>query len=320
MPLVSVLMPVHNGEPFLSDAVESILNQSYSDFELILIDDGSTDKTYEILQQFVQMDPRIKVFRNHSNLGLTKSLSSGLEKCRGEFIARHDADDLSEPERFACQIAFLRDHPDYGLVGTAVSRIDSERNIIDRPIVIKGVKGIRALIKGVNPFVHGSIMMRKSTVDTVNGYRSGFRYAQDYDLWLRISEITFVDNLLERLYRLRINPAGISKMKLPVQIQYAALASYFAAERQKESADSYTIMNKNFNGNIDAFFKLPKIKNEINHLIGRILFCYGEREQAYSYFCQVNGILNMFFRFLCKSEWLFLAARRAVRFAVSMRK
>lgn len=72
----------------------------------------------------------------------------------------HDADDLSEPERFACQIAFLRDHPDHGLVGTAVSRIDSQGNIIDQPIVIKGVKGIRALIKGINPFVHGAVMMR----------------------------------------------------------------------------------------------------------------------------------------------------------------
>lgn len=318
-PLVSVLMPVYNGELFLSEALESILNQSYSEFEVIVIDDCSTDKTSEILHQFAQTDQRIKVFINSSNLGLTKSLSSGLAKCRGKFIARHDADDLSEPERFACQIAFLRDHPDYGLVGTAVTRIDSQGNIIDHPIVIKGVKGIRALIKGVNPFVHGSIMMRKSTVDTVNGYRSGFRYAQDYDLWLRISEITFVDNLLERLYRLRIHPAGISKKKFPVQIQYAALASYFANERQKESADSYTIMNRDFNGNIDAFFNLPKIKNKINHLIGRLLFCSGEREKAYQSFTHACGISNILYRFVCRRNWTFLLARETARFLITLK-
>jgi glycosyltransferase involved in cell wall biosynthesis len=320
MSLVSVLMPVYNGEPFLSDAIESILNQSYSEFELIVIDDCSTDKTSEILGGFAQTDQRIQVFRNSSNLGLTKSLNLGLSRCGGEFIARHDADDLSEPERFECQLAFFKDHPDHGLVGTAVTRIDSHGNIIDQPIVIKEVNAVRVLTKGVNPFIHGSIMMRKSIVDMVNGYRSEFRYAQDYDLWLRISEIASVGNLSERLYRLRIHQAGISKMKLHVQIQYAALACYFGGERQKRKVDSYTIMNKDFNGNIEAFIELPEIKNEISHLIGRILFCYGERERAYSYFCQVNGILNMFLRFLCKREWLFRFVRRAARFAASRRK
>lgn len=319
LPLVSVLMPVYNGELFLSDALESILSQSFSDFELILIDDGSTDKTTEILHQFNQRDKRIKVFRHEKNLGLTKSLTFGLTKCRGEFIARHDADDLSEPERFACQVSFLREYPDYGLVGTAVSRIDSQANIIDQPIVINGDKSIRSLIKGINPFAHGSIMMRKSTVDNVNGYRSGFRYAQDYDLWLRISEITFVDNLLERLYRLRIHPAGISKQKLPIQIQYAAIAWYFANERHNEGSDSYTIMNKDFNGDIDAFFKLPKIKNEINHLTGKILFCYGERESAYKSFSHVCGISNLLYRFICRREWTFLLARETASFLIKLK-
>ena len=315
-PLVSVLMPVFNGELYLSDALNSILNQSYSDFELILIDDCSTDKTSEILHNFVQMDKRIKVFRQHSNLGLTKSLNSGLAKCRGEFIARHDADDLSEPERFACQIAFLRDHPDYGLIGTAVSRIDSKGNIIDQPIVINGVKGIRAIIKGLNPFVHGSIMMRKSTVDTVNGYRSGFRYAQDYDLWLRISEITFVDNLPERLYRWRVHSAGISKKKLPIQVKYAALASYFAKERQKKDEDSYRILKNDFNGNINSFLEKEDIKEEINSLIGRILFIYGEREGAYNSFLSAHGIKSKFYSLVCSNNLTFEWSRSVARFIV----
>jgi glycosyltransferase involved in cell wall biosynthesis len=319
IPLVSVLMSVYNGEFFLSDALNSILNQSFSDFELILIDDGSTDKTAEIIHQFELLDKRIKVFRHEKNFGLTKSLSSGLAKCRGEFIARHDADDLSEPERFARQVVFLREYPEYGLIGTAVSRIDSQANIIDQPIVIDGARRIRSLIKGVNPFAHGSIMMRKSSVDAVNGYRSGFQYAQDYDLWLRISETTFVDNLLERLYRLRIHPAGISKQKLPIQIKYAALACLFANERHKEGHDSYTIMKKDFNGDIDAFFKLPKIKNEINRLIGRFSFCYGEREDAHQSFSQASGVSNILYRFICRRNWTFTLARETVRFLITQK-
>ncbi len=314
MPLVSVLMPVHNGELFLSDAIEGILNQSYSDFELILIDDGSTDNTSEILHQFVQKDKRIKVFRHGSNLGLTKSLNSGLAKCRGEFVARHDADDLSEPQRFTSQIAFLRDHTEYGVVGTAVSRIDNQGNIVDQPIVIKGARRILALIKGVNPFTHGAMMMRRSVLETVDGYRGCFYYSQDYDLWLRLSRITLLENLSEHLYKLRIHPEGISSKKHYVQIQYAALACYFAKEQQKKGEDSYETFEKDFNGDINSFLERDDIKGEINSLIGRILFNYGERERAYRSFLIAHGITNKLYRFMCKRSITFKWSRNAARF------
>ena len=316
-PLVSVLMPVYNGELFLSDALDSILNQSYSDFELILIDDGSTDKTTEILHQFAKIDKRIKVFRNYYNLGLTKSLNSGLAKCKGEFIARHDADDLSEPERFACQVDFLNNHPDHGVIGTAVTRIERQGCEIDQPNIIGGNNRIQIYLERVNPFVHGSIMMRKSVLDMVDGYRNCFYYSQDYDLWLRLSRITFLENLSKRLYKFRVHTEGVSSKKHYVQIQYAALASLFAKQRKTKGEDSYKILERDFSGDIDTFLEKKDIKREINSLIGRILFNYGEREGAYRSFLSAHGIINKLYSLVCKRDLTFGWSRSVARFFVS---
>jgi glycosyltransferase involved in cell wall biosynthesis len=315
-PLISVLMPVYNGELFLPDALESILNQSYSDFELILIDDGSTDNTYKILHKFTKEDERIKVFRNHSNLGLTRSLNSGLLECRGEFIARHDADDLSEPDRFACQVQFLNNHPDYGVIGTAVTRIRHQGSKIDHPNTISGDKRIRSYLERVNPFVHGSIMMRKRVIDMVDGYRNCLCYSQDYDLWLRLSRITFLENLSDRLYKFRVHTEGISSKKHYVQIQYAALASFFAKEREKTGKDSYKIFESDFKGDIDFYLEKRGIKGEINSLIGRLLFVYGEREGAYRSFLLAPGIINKLYCLVCKRDMVFEWSRSVARFLV----
>ena len=166
--LVSVLMPVYNGALFLPDALDSILNQCYNNFEIIVIDDGSTDKTPEILHKFVQMDPRIKVFKHETNLGLTRSLNHGLAECKGKFVARHDTDDLSEPGRFACQVDFLNNHPDYGVIGTAITRIGHQGSMIDQPCIISGNNRIQSYLERVNPFTHGTVMMRKSVLDKVD--------------------------------------------------------------------------------------------------------------------------------------------------------
>ncbi|MGR3175956.1 MAG: glycosyltransferase family 2 protein [Candidatus Scalindua sp.] len=318
-PLVSVLMSVYNGELFLADAVKSILAQSYSDFELIVIDDGSSDKTPEILYQFVQMDQRIKVFKHGSNLGLTKSLNLGLAKCKGEFIVRHDADDLSEPERFACQVEFLRNYHDYGLVGTAVSRIDSQGNEIDQAVAIRGDKKIRGFMKGGNVFVHGSVMMRKSVIDAVGCYRTGFRYAQDYDLWLRISEISKIENLPDRLYRWRLHSAAISDEKFYDQTLYAALACHFAKERKEKVNDSYVKLSE-LAGDIDTLLNKNNLKNEIAPLIGRIFFRMGKREMAYKFLSDSRKLSDIIYYNLCRSDILFRLAHHVARLIIASRK
>jgi glycosyltransferase involved in cell wall biosynthesis len=129
MARVSVVMSVFNGERFLREAVDSILGQTYRDLELIVIDDGSADGSGEILAQRRQADARLRVFPQ-ANMGLTRSLNRGVELSTGEYVARMDADDLSEPRRFERQVAFMDAHPDVGLLGTAYREIDGEGRVL----------------------------------------------------------------------------------------------------------------------------------------------------------------------------------------------
>ena len=120
-PMVSVLMAVYNAEKYLTEAVESILVQTFADFEFLIIDDGSVDGSAAILEDYAESDERVKVIHNSENLGLTKSLNIGLKLTQGKFIARIDADDVAVPERFEKQITFMDDHPDIGVCGSCCS-------------------------------------------------------------------------------------------------------------------------------------------------------------------------------------------------------
>ncbi len=130
VPRVSVLMSVYNGERFLRDSVESILGQTFTDFEFLILDDGSTDSTCEILEEYANKDARIVLVRNDRNLGLTRSLNKGLRLVRGEYLARQDADDISLPKRLEMQVKFLDAHPEVGVVGSALEIIDENGNTI----------------------------------------------------------------------------------------------------------------------------------------------------------------------------------------------
>jgi len=129
-PKISVLMSAYNNADYLSQSVNSILNQSFADFELILIDDASSDQSLKIIQDLAFSDSRIKILRNRENLGLTKSLNQGLKIAAGEYIARQDADDLSRPERLAIQCQYLEKHPEIFLCGTSAMLIDEQGEII----------------------------------------------------------------------------------------------------------------------------------------------------------------------------------------------
>ena len=126
---VTVLMSVYNGEKYLSQSVESILNQTYENFEFVIIDDGSTDNSYSILKQYASQYSQIVLIKNEKNLGLTKSLNLGLKIAKGKYIGRQDADDVSHPERLEREIEFLEDHLDHAAVGTFVKILDKDGNI-----------------------------------------------------------------------------------------------------------------------------------------------------------------------------------------------
>lgn len=199
-------MSVYNGEKYLIEAIDSILSQTYTDFEFLIIDDGSTDRTSEIL--FSYDDPRIRIVTNKENIGLTKSLNKGLALARGEYIARMDADDISHPERFKKQIIFLDNDPYCGIVGTSIKTIDFEGKIINTHKLLFN-PSYPDFLKG-NQLIHGSIMTRKVILDQFSGYNEIFKKTQDYALWLQIAKKFNIYNLHEYLYYLRLHDKSIS--------------------------------------------------------------------------------------------------------------
>jgi glycosyltransferase involved in cell wall biosynthesis len=207
LPAVSVVMSVYNGLPYLPAAIDSILAQTFGDFELIIIDDGSTDGSGAVIDSY--SDRRIRVL-TQSNLGLVASLNRGIREARGRYVARHDADDQSEPERFARQIAYLARHPGTAVVGSPMSVIGEDGRIKHRHAVLLGDPELRQELLVRSPFVHGSVMIDAAALDKSGGYDQSAWPAEDYDLWLRLSEQGRLANVPEYLYRYREHGAGIS--------------------------------------------------------------------------------------------------------------
>lgn len=235
---ITVLMSVYNGEGYLRESVESILTQTYKDFEFIIVNDASKDKSLTILEEYERKDKRIILVSNNENSGLTKSLNNGLKMAKGKYIARQDADDISEPERLFQQVTFLEKHPDIGLIGSDSIAIDDRGKQIGLWETLGDNDQIKERLKKTNCFCHGSVMLRSECLKSVGVYREKFRYAQDFDLWLRISERFKVMNINTALYRLRKNPKSISGSNLSTQLDYQLLAIELAKERQGTGRDS----------------------------------------------------------------------------------
>jgi glycosyltransferase involved in cell wall biosynthesis len=217
MTKVSVIMGVYNGGGLLRDALASILADGFHDLEVIVVDDGSTDETPEILRAVA--DPRLKVFRQQ-NAGLAAALQRGLSAAQGIYIARADADDLSLPGRFEAQSRFLDENPDVDVLATAFQIIDANSKLIATQTLPSGPRIHRALQTG-NPICHGSVMMRKEALVGVGGYDPTLRYAQDFDLWLRMRAAGKRFEALEAAYYAhRVTP--ISLGKTAHQAKYAA--------------------------------------------------------------------------------------------------
>jgi glycosyltransferase involved in cell wall biosynthesis len=220
-PKITVLMSVYNDERYLKKSVDTILNQTFTDFEFIIINDGSTDSTLDILKMY--SDPRIRIITNAEQIGLSKSLNKGLLLAKGEYIARQDGNDISSSKRLKKQFDFLEARPDLGLVGTWSYIIDAENRIIDKHAVFTEHNAIVTMLLTENQFVHSSVMFRKDCIDKLGGYNEELRYAQDYDMWLRTSEYFKLANIGEFLHYWRYVKQGISSDKREEQKRYAFL-------------------------------------------------------------------------------------------------
>jgi glycosyltransferase involved in cell wall biosynthesis len=206
-PKLSVILPCYNAAEFLPKAISSILAQTFTGFELIIIDDGSTDSSTEIISK--QKDPRIRVIRNEKNLGLIETLNIGFASAKGEYIARMDADDISRPERFEKQLAFLEKNTATGVCGTWMHMIHNNKVYKHRYLTSDLIKS--ALVFN-NPIVHPSVMMRKSIISAgTKGYDPAYPHGEDYALWISLLDKTNFAVLDEPLIEYRAHAQQVSR-------------------------------------------------------------------------------------------------------------
>lgn len=235
-PLVSILMPVRDGERWLREAIDSVQAQTFGDFELIAIDDGSVDATPEILAGYAGRDERIRVLR-HDHRGLVFALNQGLAEARGKLIARLDADDVALPERLARQVEHLKDNPDTVLLGAWADEIDEDGSLQGHLQPEPDPTRLATILLDKNPFVHSSMMFPLRIARTLGGYRTAFEAAEDHDLWLRMAETGKIANLPQVLIGYRVHRASVTRARTVRQLFSTRLAGLAARERRRTGRD-----------------------------------------------------------------------------------
>ncbi len=301
IPKVTVLLPVYNGAEFLKEAIQSILNQTFKDFEFLIIDDASTDESSKIILSF--QDNRIIFIQNDENLGLIATLNKGIFSSRGKYIARMDQDDIAYNTRIENQINFLEKNEDYGIVGTNFKIINS--NVIKKyPLEHEGIKFSMLFY---SPFLHPSVLIRKSIIIENNlKFDDEFQYAEDYQFWTQLVFLCKLKNIDQVLMEYRIHDNQISskytqkqiKINFKIQKEYLLKAGFIFSD---EEVIILSQLNNTQLNNLN--FDVSKM-NLINSLLtqNKILFFFDE------------SILNVFLmkifknlvldcKFLKKSEW-----------------
>jgi glycosyltransferase involved in cell wall biosynthesis len=277
-PKVSVLMSVYNGESHLGEAVESILNQTFTDFEFIIVDDRSTDSTWSILSEYAARDKRIVLQQNKNNIGLAKSLNKGLAIARGEYIARQDADDISLSVRFANQVEYLDKNIEIGVLGTEVELIDDRgRPILDfsppflptTPGMVRWALFFRCCLH------HPTVMVRRRVYNNFGGYDPGCPHAEDYELWLRLAVAKIkICNVQQKLVRLRKHSGSVTNVHEKVHRRNAdnAVRGALAAHLGKDvSLELVRMMrNQSLINSADDALSTAELINELYDFIVKL--------------------------------------------------
>jgi glycosyltransferase involved in cell wall biosynthesis len=231
-PLLSVLMPVYNAERYVAQAVESILDQTFQDFEFLIMDDGSTDRSLSILKRYAARDARIHLV-SRSNAGYVSALNEMLLQAQGRYIARMDADDVALPDRFKHQVSFLQQHPDVVCVGGAFELIDHKgRFLVALKIGTTDAEIQQAALAGHGSICHPTAMMRRSALLKIGGYDETLMPAEDVDLWLKLGEVGQLANLEKPVLRYRLHCHSVSAQAALFQREQARRACEFAWKRR----------------------------------------------------------------------------------------
>lgn len=282
-PRLSVLLPTYDAVEFVERAVGSVLDQTYEDFELIVIDDGSTDGTVEAIRQFE--DDRIRLIQREDESGITSALNAGIDAADGEYLARQDADDWSAPERFERQVGFLDANPEVALLGTGAWLVDEDGQRTGRRRVLERPDFEDLLVH--NEFVHGSVMMRREALEAVDGYDEWFPTTEDYDLWLRLAKRFPTRNIDEPLYAFRqhessVYASGLERLKL-----YHVIAARRATRGLDED-----IKRRVERDGPDVFYEAMTMSERrwFHRELTKELLRYGEVERARSHAKKVCGL------------------------------
>jgi glycosyltransferase involved in cell wall biosynthesis len=220
----TVLLPVYNAGRPLSPAIESILGQQEKDFEFLIIDDGSTDGSVRVIQEFAAREGRIRAIYHADNRGLAATLNEGLELASSSLVVRMDQDDEALPHRIGTQVRFMRENPGIAVAGSYVYHMGSKREF-DRLVKLPvGHDDIANALRSANCMYHPSVILRRESVLECGGYRSAFKNAEDYDLWLRLVRKHRIANIPLPLLRYRFSTAGMTLGKKWQQMYYAKLA------------------------------------------------------------------------------------------------
>jgi glycosyltransferase involved in cell wall biosynthesis len=211
-------MTVYNGERYLRESVESVLRQSFRDFEFVIVDDGSTDATPSILEECEKLDPRVRVTRRQ-HAGVSEAAVAGCARATGPLLARMDADDVALPTRFEQQVAFLETHPEVGVLGTRLEIIDEDGKALrtSDPPRSHALAAWRLLLWPA--VAHPSVMMRRALLEQAGGYDTAFKYAADYELWTRLVEVTRFANLPATLVRYRVHEGMVTRRARQAQLE-----------------------------------------------------------------------------------------------------
>jgi glycosyltransferase involved in cell wall biosynthesis len=247
-PKVSVVLPAFNSGRFIGQSVESILNQTFTDFELIIVDDFSQDNTWTLIQEYAKRDSRIIAVRNDKNINLSMTLNKGIAIARGIYIARMDHDDISLPNRLEKQVNFLDDNLKVGIVGSNIEIMDEiGTNIGFRKYNLTD-QAIRKKIFLYSPFCHPATVIRKTILNLAGNYKCEFNPAEDYELYFRIGMLAEFANLDEFLLRYRVvkvtsmTTGGTRRMEkktIEVRYKYANLSPY----RMNTTAYAYNVFH-----------------------------------------------------------------------------
>lgn len=273
-PALSVIMSVWNDEAYVGQAIGSILTQSFGNFEFLMVDDHSTDGSATVMAERAASDPRIRILPAGEK-GRVAALNSLLHEARAPLVALMDSDDISTPQRLERQLAFLAAHPDHAAVSCDCDKIDQSGAKLDRPPINRPSNhaGLVANFESGPLLNHNAVMMRRAALMQIGGYRAAFRHAEDYDLWLRLSEVAKLANLPDTLVTYRIHARQVSTANLVEQTGNAALAwlAYCARREGKvdPSADLQALPDLD---GIDAIFGQGSAAYVRRRIVERILY------------------------------------------------